>query len=51
MFIAINTLGYSAASDCTKIQNKKLIKEVNKADGFTFSVLPDDDLFPLIKNK
>lgn len=49
MFIAINTLGYSAASDCTKIQNKKLIKEVNKADGFTFSVLPDDDLFPLIK--
>lgn len=49
MYVSINTLGYSTATDCTRIQGKKLVKEVNKADGFTFTVLPGDAIFPLIK--
>lgn len=48
MFISVNTLGFTAASDCTHISNKKLIKEVNKADGFQFTVYPGDPMFDLL---
>jgi hypothetical protein len=49
MYIAINTLGYTACSDCSLISDKKLITEINKADGFTFKVYPGDPIFSLVK--
>lgn len=48
MNIAVNSLGFAACSDCTRIQNKTLIREVNKADGFTFTVYPGDPTFDLL---
>lgn len=48
MNIAVNSLGFAACSDCTRIQNKTLIREVNKADGFTFTVYPGDPIFDLL---
>lgn len=49
MFVSINTLGYSSTSDGSLIQSKKVIREVNKSDTFSFSLLPGDDLIPLVK--
>jgi len=48
MYIAVNSLGFTACSDCTHIVNKKLVREVNKSDGFTFSVSPGDPMFNLL---
>ena len=48
MYIAINTLGHTACSDCSRISDKHLVKEVNKADNFTFTVYPGDPLFDLV---
>lgn len=49
MNIAINTLGYTACSDCKSIYNIKQVKEINKIDTFDFTVLPDDPLYSLLK--
>ena len=49
MRISVNTLGFVQSSDCTHVKNKKLVKEVNKADGFSFTVYPDDPMFDILK--
>ena len=48
MRISVNTLGFVECSDCSRIQNKKLVREVNKADGFSFTVLPNDPVFDIL---
>lgn len=49
MNIAVNTLGYTACSDCSTIYNVRKIVEVNKADAFEFTVLPEDPLYSVLK--
>ena len=48
MIISVNSAGYTACSNCERIQNKKLVKEVNKADGFSFTVVPGDPIFDML---